>query len=473
MQITLTQLHNSGANAFDPSAGLVFKNATSDLKNTLDECEEVIASYRPQRGVQVGVIRNLNWNLNGKPRCAQLQKKLDTQISILNLINGVLRAPHHAIGTSLDQPLSLDAEESDLLQRFEPRFREALSVGTDKIPSSHLFSAICWRWHRSTKQVEDGGMVNSDQFLNLYKATWLLEIIEKRNDESWLSVEVLHQLKTGIAQEHEREDVRSFNATGISQLPLEDFAILPPSDTTSPELVEEDEEIFSGQLIPETLGDVELKVFRIRKHAHAFRFWTTSGGNAPINAQTHSVIPTYIVNLLAGSRESIRYTINTRASNISISCYELRDRDTVQRLQNVLTGYQTKHQVILRGWDFKRSRGGQAGSSMCQIWVPKYKQLERNTSPDQRRWSGRSQGIIASNMSRTSTIRTQNTTYTHVANSNDWSHLAKPLNPRLIIFHRDRPANLHRAIRLESKHIPRTSRWRILTNATCVQWFPE
>jgi hypothetical protein len=389
-----------------------------NFRTTLEECRTILEKHSHLNGRSATFLENGLFNFDTEPKIKALRSRLQfhsQKILLiiepikLGLIIGIYE-PLHEILTLLRRSLgcTTDAALPDLLESTVFRFEKAVLTNPpcqmstiDQIPFKEGFDALYQHFRQSTFDFvneEHSGPQTIQQYLNLLKAHWLLNILKasdsvKKKGTHSLAQRLLSQVELRILQQYSRHEIRRYEEHELVELPDAAFRIWPdPHVVLERSVTESFSNILETRLLEIQLANFEpdcteqlhvmkvsdkiLRLVRHRQHNNPTR--PKESISWVFNLHEDLLLPWYSINPSGGVEIST-------AAGACREEFHLQNRVDAFKLQSAFTGYG----VLTLGGEFtnvglavtyaRRGRRDQyVGEGQVQLWQWP---IEDTTSP--------------------------------------------------------------------------------------------
>ncbi|KAG9233202.1 hypothetical protein BJ875DRAFT_53768 [Amylocarpus encephaloides] len=384
------------------------RDVIGDFQHTIDQCVEILNKHVNLKRNQAGFIENVIWAASSQEKVDALGRRIQfhTQkiylvmepvtLGLLTTIDGKvdeildLMRTHFAIEDPLPNlPAWLDSWLQQTIFENPP---EGL-VDLNHIPLKEGFDALYSHFRESTYAFRDPETADQtvEQYLNLLKSQWLLEMI--RNGEPFrrarpgsLYPRTMAQLEKRIKDQHRRKDIIRFHDSELQKLNRTAWLIWLPAEVVQNKFMTDpnvgEEEILKLS-VPNYLGVVgkdNLVVFRtgpttlrIVRSVIGDRSGTPYYESERFNIHIDKFIPFYAIQestLGAGQRRGSGAMSSVgiyRGNETGETAYQIQEDKDLFNFQRAVTGYQIVFDNNL-AWALYHSPKISKSRGKIQIW---------------------------------------------------------------------------------------------------------
>lgn len=354
------------------------KELAGDFKSTLEECDALLRKHVKIGSRGTGVLDNAFWYASAQSKVTNLRGRLQSHIHNIRLIVApvdlqltadILHGVNEIRELLMRQFGHLDIPElPEIPESIESRFREALCSQSpvtisepSQIPLKDGVEALALCFRESTfERTVSGTSPKVDQYLNLLKAHWLVNILSdspalSQTRPGHLYRRVVDKVKQSISKEYAREEVRhwardcGFNLDDLSDSAFtiwpEKVVELPPSET-EPMIGEEivAQLILTPQyyyhkeeLIVFAMNEYTLRIVLSQTYFDASQKEKERLVERPINLRSDGLVPLYTIASPPDKKWCLQITGGPGASSITP---EAQNRGDAFELQKAFTGYE-------------------------------------------------------------------------------------------------------------------------------------
>jgi hypothetical protein len=396
------------------------KELVGDFHQTLEQCKEILVKHVRLQRSHAGVIQNVIWATTSQDKVDALRRKIQFHTQKIYLIIEPVKLE---ILTTMDEKLdeilylmraqlSISSPLPTIPDWLDNRFRSTILENPprafteiSKIPLKEGFDALYTHFRESTNTFRDpeGISQTAEQYLNLLKSQWLLDILQqgepfKRTKSGSLYPRAVAKIAQRLSNIHKRSDLVRFPEAQLRELTSTAFFIWPPEQIIQPGFISDpnvgEEEILKLSL-PASSGNGkdDLVLFRtgpltlrIVRSVTSLQSGSPCYDSEGFNIHMDRFIPFYAiqersVHQRRGSKSTLTVGIY-RASETGETAYEMKEELDLFNFQRAVTGYQ----VVLDTpvwWSLKHSTKPK-GKGRLQLWHWKPLAKDQNKRIDRR-----------------------------------------------------------------------------------------
>jgi hypothetical protein len=343
-----------------------------DFKATLEECRDLLKNYVKFERKSGTFLDNLFWHASTQAMVEDLRRRIQSHTYKISLfVEPVkLRLTSDILANTHDI-LELLRRHFDLVEKIElpeipaalkKEFRDALNnapcwiTDATQIPLTNGMDALILHYRQSTIQFtgfESNQTV--EQYLNLLKAHWLVEILLEskaleRTRPGHLYRRIIKQVEQRIAKQYGRREVPRYSEEALCALEKSTFAIwpqkiiVPPRPLTEP--VGREEKLAEIPLVRQYSNERrDLFVFRVDDYKLRVVLRRTPDDQSQGSRETterffdlrnDGFVPLYTITESPRTEWNVDITYDNSAVPLA---YALQSRDDVFKLQRAFTGY--------------------------------------------------------------------------------------------------------------------------------------
>lgn len=382
-----------------------------DFQHTLENCKEILVTHVTLKRNRAGWIQNIVWAATAQDKVDTLRRDIQfhsqkiylviepVNLRLLTTIDGKVDELLDLIRTHFRAPVPLPP----LPQWLDMRLRETVFDNTptsfselSEIPLKEGFDALYTHFRESTYAFRDAetGDQTPEQYLNLLKCQWLLEIIRQgdnfqRARQGSLYRRTIGQLERRIFDQYQRPGIVHFDERQLQNLSGTAFLIWPPEQLIQIRFPTDPDE---GEQIILRLSNERENLIIFRSGPTLFRiarrftdnFGTPYYENDRFNIHSDKFTPFYTIakNIPASriSRHSLSFESTlrmsiTRGNETGAMEYGFMEETDMFNFQRVITGYQVVFDEKKVEWALNPAKGALSPSKKIhmregriQIW---------------------------------------------------------------------------------------------------------
>ncbi|KAH0556313.1 hypothetical protein GP486_005761, partial [Trichoglossum hirsutum] len=260
-----------------------------DFKSTLKDCKALLEKYVKLDRQNATVLDNAFWHVSTQGKVAELRRRIQShtykiwlvvqpvQLGLVTDIAANVNEIRELLMVHLVEVNQLPEIPSSLQTRFrDALIRDCPPRLSDPrhIPLKEGFDALSQHFRQSTVQAIGSGINPTvEQYLNLLKAHWLVEILSKSESfkqtrQGSLFRRIVEQVKQGIAEQYAREGISRWSEEALGALNDSAFAIWPEQRMGAPPAITEptsrEEKLAEMTLVPQyPYEKQDLVIFRV------------------------------------------------------------------------------------------------------------------------------------------------------------------------------------------------------------------
>jgi hypothetical protein len=383
------------------------QDLVGNVHDTLKQCEEILAKHvRLQK--YSGVIKNVVWATTAQDKVDVLRKQIQFHSQKISLVVEPVKLE---ILTTMDEKLDKILDRLDNMQALssvpnplpsipdwlKDRFRNAMLenppdkfTDTSKIPLREGFDALYTHFRESTNTFRDPDGIGqtAEQYLNLLKSQWLLDILRqsepfKQAKLGSLFPRAVAKIARRLSDVYKRSDLVRFPEEKLQELTSTAFLIWPPEQVIEIRFMTDpsdgEEEILklslpasSGNgkddLVLFRTGPSILRIVRNVVPLHSgFQYYESER----LNIHMDRFIPFYAVQESSIHQRRGSKTTSTvaiyRANETGETAYEMKEEIDLFNFQRAVTGYQVVGDTTCVKWALKHSTKPK-GKGRLQLW---------------------------------------------------------------------------------------------------------
>jgi hypothetical protein len=399
------------------------KDLVGDVHQTLEQCKEILAKHvRLQK--YSGVIKNVVWATTAQDKVDELRRKIQFHAQKISLIVEPVKLE---ILTTMDEKLDKILDRLDSMQALssvpsplpnipdwlDHRFRSAMAENapdsfTDisEIPLREGFDALYTHFRESTNPFRDPDGIGQtpEQYLNLLKSQWLLDILRqsehfKQAKLGSLFPRAVAKIARRLSDVYKRSDLVRFPEEKLQELTSTAFLIWPPEQVIEVRFMtdptEGEEEILKLSL-PASFGNGKDDLVLFRTGPSTLRIVRNviplhSGSpyyeSERLNIHMDRFIPFYAIQESSIHQRRRSKTTSTvgiyRANQTGETAYEMKEEIDLFNFQRAVTGYQVVGDATSVKWALKHSTKPR-GKGRLQLWYWKPLAKDQNQETGRR-----------------------------------------------------------------------------------------
>jgi hypothetical protein len=377
---------------------LEVKEISGDFVATLLRCTELLPKQVALKSSQEFLLSE-RWTAETQTRADELRKHIQFHAQKIYLVIETLEL---GLTTTLNEDVaeilevarqSLSAQKAMAVPSWlRSKFRNAIDqdpptffTDTPFISLKEGFDTLYYWFRASTYQFHDPetGDQTIEQYLNLHKSQWILEILQESKSFQELRPrslyrQVITQVQRRIDKEYARSDLRYFDQESMENLHHTSFSIWPPKSTHTqrpfPDQIEEEDKILKMDL-SDSKGAVSLECFRTGPSTLRMVRKVIPHGSTvhhreieDLNIYFNRFIPYYAI---SDSNSAPRVVIY-RGNGTGGMVFEPQNDHDMRNFQRAFTGYQVVHENEEVKWALNQRRlvGSKSlqGIARLQIW---------------------------------------------------------------------------------------------------------
>lgn len=381
------------------------RNLIGDFRATLRECEVILTEHSSYLRSPSSFRQNVLWEFRIQDKIDKLVNRVQFHISKINLVNeqlqdGLLRNMaatldridrnvadiHNVVVTGLLQPATPAA--MSIPNALAARFNDALMAANrphsfpdpSQVPIQEGFDTLVHHFLQSTVRSHGppGSAQPLEQYINLYKAQWLVQVIMQTAQfkQSFYYRRATLRMEQLITEEIYRPDLTRYSDADFELVSGASYAIWTAEDA-DPDSMVDDGSRREEQILELPLRDVpgSLTVFRMSETELRLVQPTVSSVGVPprdreieINVHSHQFDPVYAT---PGSSDPT-CQVNISSSQVkSAKLYDFKEISHVHDFQRAVTGFKVVHDREKVQWALDKKKA--SGKARLQIW--QYKPL--------------------------------------------------------------------------------------------------
>jgi hypothetical protein len=227
-----------------------------DFNTTLKECRTILSNNKEILRDRSGFVQNVKWGLSTEKQVDELRTRIQFHIQKIQifmesirleqsntLVNGMQELLVH---TRALRGLSSDTSLEQIPAWLDSRFRDALEINppdsytdTDNFPLEHGFEALYRHYKQSTVANLQTGDRTMEQYLDLLKAHWILEVLTRGAQFKALRdgscyPRAVARLRELIADQYAQPGLAMSSEDDLKKLDESAFAIWPVRKLSTP-----------------------------------------------------------------------------------------------------------------------------------------------------------------------------------------------------------------------------------------------
>jgi hypothetical protein len=165
-----------------------------DFTATLKECRSILSNNKEIVRDKSGFVQNLKWGLSTEKRIDELRTRIQFHIQKIQIFMESIRLEQSntlidgmqelLVHTRVPRGLSSNISLEPIPEWLDFRFRDALEINppdsyidVENFPVEHGFKALCHHYDQSTIANLQTGDRTMEQYLDLLKAHWILDVL--------------------------------------------------------------------------------------------------------------------------------------------------------------------------------------------------------------------------------------------------------------------------------------------------------